>query len=281
MGCCYSTPIIECTDLDKGPDLEPLVAWRFPDPCKPGAGGVSARPPPSQQGVSVSGTPATPQPNSATPPGATAGDGAAANQTGSQQQRGTSGGTSSSSRPARPPLVPLANMAATPSRHPHVSPELVRLQYRELTPEDYELLCLLDETLPKRGTASVNLVSRLPCLLACDCDATECQICLGELQNHTRVSRLPCNHVFHPECIQKWLTQCNGTCPLCLSSIKYALDMEPDLKVADVTTIASALANNVHALSRSSLMVREEQAESAGDVASKAKCKPSLVESGE
>jgi len=90
-----------------------------------------------------------------------------------------------------------------------------RLQYRELTPEDYELLCLLDEPLPKKNTAPPNVVSSLPRILAEDCTMTECHVCLTRLEPYLRVVSLPCGHAFHPECISRWLTQCKGTCPLC------------------------------------------------------------------
>lgn len=107
-----------------------------------------------------------------------------------------------------------------------VAPEIVRLQYRELTPEDYELLCILDEALPKAGTTSQSTVSRLPCMMARDCLASECHICLCELQPHTRVAQLPCQHVFHQECISRWLTQCNGKCPLCMLPIECVVDSD-------------------------------------------------------
>lgn len=122
---------------------------------------------------------------------------------------------------------------------PHsASPELVRLQYRELTPEDYELLCLLDEALPKVGRTPLSAVSRLPCILARDCVASECHICLSEFLPHAQVTRLPCQHVFHHECISRWLTQCSGKCPLCMSPIECMTD-------SDAVKTASALSSAV------------------------------------
>lgn len=100
-----------------------------------------------------------------------------------------------------------------------VAPALVRLQYREVTPEDYDLLCLLDEALPQRKTAPPNLVACLPSVLARDCGAMACQVCLDELRPADEVSRLPCGHAFHDECISRWLTECRATCPICASPL--------------------------------------------------------------
>lgn len=41
-----------------------------------------------------------------------------------------------------------------------------------------------------------------------------CTICLGGLQEGTRIGSLPCNHEFHVDCLKKWLKQ-NNHCPLC------------------------------------------------------------------
>ncbi|XP_015072359.2 E3 ubiquitin-protein ligase SDIR1-like [Solanum pennellii] len=42
----------------------------------------------------------------------------------------------------------------------------------------------------------------------------ECLVCLDELGEETDVLRLPCSHMFHAECITKWL-QNSHYCPLC------------------------------------------------------------------
>lgn len=112
------------------------------------------------------------------------------------------------------PSVPLAHQAP--------KPELARLQYREVTPEDYELLCLLDEEIPKRGRKTPEaLVAGLPRLRAGEDGACrQCQICLTPLAADALVFRLPCQHAaFHPACITQWLTEYSGTCPLCLRPV--------------------------------------------------------------
>ncbi|KAG2724988.1 hypothetical protein I3760_01G045800 [Carya illinoinensis] len=45
--------------------------------------------------------------------------------------------------------------------------------------------------------------------------ALECAVCLNEFEDHETLRLLPkCNHVFHPSCIDAWLTSW-ATCPVC------------------------------------------------------------------
>jgi len=39
--------------------------------------------------------------------------------------------------------------------------------------------------------------------------------CGEEFEPLTKVRKVKCNHVFHPECIDKWLCECNYKCPIC------------------------------------------------------------------
>ncbi|EED18541.1 RING finger domain protein, putative [Talaromyces stipitatus ATCC 10500] len=42
-----------------------------------------------------------------------------------------------------------------------------------------------------------------------------CPICTDDFVKGQDVRLLPCNHQFHPECIDPWLINVSGTCPLC------------------------------------------------------------------
>jgi hypothetical protein len=98
--------------------------------------------------------------------------------------------------------------------------EVIDFMYRDLSPEDFEMLSKLDERVPKRNTAGRSLVDRLPRVPAAECGATECGICLAELEGTASVVKLPCRHAFHPSCISRWLTQCKSTCPFCNAPIQ-------------------------------------------------------------
>lgn len=97
--------------------------------------------------------------------------------------------------------------------------EVIGIMYRDLSPEDFDMLNKLDERVPKRNIVQRNLVDRLPVCLAADCGCSECGVCLAELDPNARVVQLPCRHAFHSTCISKWLTQCKNTCPLCSALI--------------------------------------------------------------
>ncbi|KAF3484200.1 RING-7 protein [Arthroderma uncinatum] len=45
--------------------------------------------------------------------------------------------------------------------------------------------------------------------------STTCPICTDEFVRGQDVRILPCNHSFHPECVDPWLVDVSGTCPLC------------------------------------------------------------------
>ncbi|RGB25733.1 hypothetical protein C1646_595196, partial [Rhizophagus diaphanus] len=42
-----------------------------------------------------------------------------------------------------------------------------------------------------------------------------CSICLEELVDGETLRELPCSHLYHMECIDKWLTTKSSHCPLC------------------------------------------------------------------
>mmetsp|Transcript_21817 Transcript_21817/g.40145 ORF Transcript_21817/g.40145 Transcript_21817/m.40145 type:complete len:296 (-) Transcript_21817:86-973(-) len=150
-------------------------------------------------------------------------------------------GIGNNAAPRRPPLP--AGLLSWPSSPPQqVQREFYRLQYRDVTPEDYDLLCLLDEIAPKRLTAPQSIVATLPNVLARDCGTSQCQICLAEINPQVRVVQLPCGHGFHRDCITRWMTQCRNSCPLCSSQICSASKLEDLFATQDVREKGSVTA---------------------------------------
>ena len=44
---------------------------------------------------------------------------------------------------------------------------------------------------------------------------TRCIICTEDFEKGEDIRVLPCNHTFHPACVDPWLLGVSGTCPLC------------------------------------------------------------------
>ena len=62
-------------------------------------------------------------------------------------------------------------------------------------------------------------------------DYDTCGICLDDNEEDNTMVKLPCNHIFHQSCIEKWArTQINSNlnpeCPVCRNEIKYQKHIE-------------------------------------------------------
>lgn len=97
---------------------------------------------------------------------------------------------------------------------------LEQLQYRELTPEDYEILLALDESVAPK-TVSKEVAKSFEAFLFTETLAasgtlrcTSCAVCLGDFEVGQELQRLPCKHEYHAECIQQWLTSSSHICPM-------------------------------------------------------------------
>ncbi|BFZ05732.1 hypothetical protein BsWGS_08771 [Bradybaena similaris] len=98
---------------------------------------------------------------------------------------------------------------------------LISLQHRDLTPEDYDMLLRLDDTV-KPKTLSENVLDKLrteqigpngPEQGAGDWEPL-CTICMEPYITGQVRKFLPCGHDFHTECIDKWLKNSSLNCPL-------------------------------------------------------------------
>ena len=103
----------------------------------------------------------------------------------------------------------------------------------DFTPEDYELLLALDDTIDKKhhtveSTAGFEKMTGLMRPVVSNQQqqreeeekfnrATyECRVCLECVEEKDACLKLPCcERVFHNSCIEKWLTQYRNSCPNC------------------------------------------------------------------
>mmetsp|Transcript_1792 Transcript_1792/g.3957 ORF Transcript_1792/g.3957 Transcript_1792/m.3957 type:complete len:227 (-) Transcript_1792:83-763(-) len=85
---------------------------------------------------------------------------------------------------------------------------------RELTPNDYEMLLQLDESVA-RPTASRKSVESLTAACSEDFLGETCAVCLHAFDSRDAVVVLQCKHLFHHGCISKWLLERCRSCPLC------------------------------------------------------------------
>lgn len=50
----------------------------------------------------------------------------------------------------------------------------------------------------------------------------KCTICISEFTEGEELRKLPCKHIFHPQCVDTWLVQ-NSHCPVCKSDVNEVL----------------------------------------------------------
>jgi len=50
-----------------------------------------------------------------------------------------------------------------------------------------------------------------------------CPICLEDFEEKTRIKLLPCDHGFHPVCIEPWISQHKDSCPICQRKVSEKL----------------------------------------------------------
>ncbi|EFJ50448.1 hypothetical protein VOLCADRAFT_73771 [Volvox carteri f. nagariensis] len=100
-------------------------------------------------------------------------------------------------------------------------PAHLLLSDRDFTPEDYELLCRLDEQVENRKGAKDEQLAALPTEVVgaegrrrSDGVPSTCIICMEEIAPGDVLKRLPCLHDFHGDCVDTWL-RTKACCPVC------------------------------------------------------------------
>lgn len=93
--------------------------------------------------------------------------------------------------------------------------KIAELQHRDITPEDFELLLMLDESVAPK-TVSANFLKSLTIIVVEEARILGelCSICMEVYQASEKAKCLPCNHMFHVNCIDNWLSNASPNCPL-------------------------------------------------------------------
>ncbi|KAL5113545.1 hypothetical protein ACEQ8H_008584 [Pleosporales sp. CAS-2024a] len=75
-----------------------------------------------------------------------------------------------------------------------------------------------------------------------------CSICTEDFEKGQDLRVLPCDHKFHPECVDPWLLNVSGTCPLCRVDLRPVAsnssnpnDADPNASTAPADATASEL----------------------------------------
>lgn len=84
-----------------------------------------------------------------------------------------------------------------------------------------QLIQQLAENDPNRyGTppASKSSVQALPTIKSADkhlnSEMNQCAVCQDDFEKHMEVKQMPCEHIYHPDCLLRWL-EMHSTCPIC------------------------------------------------------------------
>ncbi|XP_033731110.1 uncharacterized protein LOC117320704 [Pecten maximus] len=91
---------------------------------------------------------------------------------------------------------------------------LITLQHRDLTPEDYETLLRLDETVAPKTLQMDVVASFKTDIVNESCVNDTCAICMDQYALGQSRKFLPCKHVFHANCIDMWLQNSSLNCPI-------------------------------------------------------------------
>lgn len=91
---------------------------------------------------------------------------------------------------------------------------LLSLQFRDVTPEDYEFLLRLDESVPTKTVSGERLASLTEDEAGEEHAKKICSVCMESYELGQTRKTLPCGHVFHSNCIDTWLRESSTKCPL-------------------------------------------------------------------
>lgn len=62
----------------------------------------------------------------------------------------------------------------------------------------------------------------------------QCYICLAEYEEGDRIRLLPCHHEYHMSCVDKWLKEIHGVCPLCRGDVRQGATESSNSEIPSV-----------------------------------------------
>jgi len=90
----------------------------------------------------------------------------------------------------------------------------------------FQLLTLLtsniaNEAIPEEEQPIVSTedFEKLPIEILNETIDNDCAICIDKLKKGNEIVKLPCNHLFHVDCIKSYFLNYNNKCPMCRSNI--------------------------------------------------------------
>jgi len=109
------------------------------------------------------------------------------------------------------PILPAAGISLQ---------QIMEMLNRDLTPEDYELLLRLDETVEKKTVAQETLTTLTEKNIDSEDLLSEvCTVCMFNYEMGDPVKYLPCKHFFHVDCIVPYLSNYGQACPVCKAKV--------------------------------------------------------------
>lgn len=118
----------------------------------------------------------------------------------------------------RPPVQEHPSVKQYELHKGSIPPEMQYLSLiadRDITPEDYDLLLALDQSLAPKTISEekLNTIETVT-VEALGVMGELCSICMEQYRVSELAKQLPCQHHFHASCIDHWLSTSSQNCPL-------------------------------------------------------------------
>lgn len=96
---------------------------------------------------------------------------------------------------------------------------------------------------------------------------TSCAVCIEEYNVGDKLRQLPCQHVFHTECIVPWLTERHTSCPLCKAQVLLTEDNHHSLLSNEWLSSYGSLLSRVLPWRHGRVLLAGDDRDEAGSIA--------------